>query len=444
MAYQVKLVSPLERESVIKSASTAAAKADERDFFEFRNQKMKLKGIRIPAGLPIYRIENCRTYTEQEEYIAREKKPVDFFAASQENESTQQIQHDILARLAAVDRDSVAAIIGVLRSEGQREPILITSTGVVVNGNRRLAALRELYAENSDTFKHFTHVDCIVLPEDATPDEILDIEASLQGKPETKLDYDWIADCQLIRRLGKLGRTPEQIAKQLRRKEGDIKNCLQAFNEAQIYLREWAKNEREFGRVRDDGEQFFKDLPKALDGKSQSMENASRAIAWTLFDNRKKLGGRLYAFNSAFGKRATDVMNRMASQLGVQVTAPPPTDATGGDEFTVDVEDTSVNYDNVVKVIQDPIRKDEVAETLIQICKGVVESDDDRKAGQAAEKLVINAHTRLEEVDLSKASPTTFGTIFKRLDAIARKVAELKASLDRFQSHRAPAQKADE
>jgi filamentous hemagglutinin family protein len=444
MAYQVKLVSPIERESIIRSASAASAKADERDFFEFRNQKTKLKSIRIPAGLPIYRIENCRTYTEQEEYIDRQKKAADFFSASQEKESTQQVQHEILARLATVDRDSVAAILGVLRSEGQREPILITSTGVVVNGNRRLAAMRELYASDSDAFKHFTHVDCMVLPDDATSDEILDIEASLQGKPETKLDYDWIADCQLIKRLGTLGRAPSQIAKQLRRKESDIKNCLQAFNEAQIYLREWAKNEREFVRVRDDGEQFFKDLPKALDGKGQSMENASRAIAWTLFDNRKKLGGRLYSFNSAFGKRAADVMERIGSQLGVENGSPPPSGGSPVDGFAVDVEDASADYSGVLKLIHDPLRKDEVAETIIEICRGVVESEDDRKSGMAAERLIIVAQSRLEEVDLSKASPTTFNTIGKRLDAIAKLAADLKASLDRFQSHRAPPPPADE
>jgi len=445
MPYQVKLVGPIEREASIKLAVTASQTGDEMLFFEFRNHRTKLKVIRIQVGLPIYRVENCRTYTEQEEYISRENQSADFFSTGQENETVQNLQHEILRGLANIGPGSVAVIIDVLRKEGQREPILITSTGVVVNGNRRLAAMRELHANDSEVFRHFSHVDCMVLPEDATPEEILDIEASLQAKAETKLDYDWIGECHLIKRLVNLGRKTSDIAVQLGRDDKEIKNSLKAFNEAQIYLKEWVKKERAFGLVKKDGYQFFKDLPKELEGKTTGLENASRTIAWTLFDNREHLGTRLYLFNAAFGKRAGDVMERTAAHLGIEVTAnTKPSDATE-EELPVEIDDTApVDYTRVLEAILDPRRKEEVAATLIEVCRGVIESEDDRRQSITAEKHVIAAYSRLQRVDLSQASPSTYAAIDNRLESIAKITNDLREALKRYESHRVEPPPADE
>src|SRR5690606_27619980 len=117
---------------------------------------------------------------------------------------------------------SIANIDEVLVLEGQREAILITSTGVVVNGNRRLSAMRELYATDPTKYSKFTHVKCAVLPSDASADDIDDVEAALQARPQTKLDYDWIGEAQLVRRQLQKGRSIDQVAAQLRRKSAEI------------------------------------------------------------------------------------------------------------------------------------------------------------------------------------------------------------------------------
>lgn len=134
-------------------------------------------------------MENFRTYIDQQSYIRREGKRSDFFSSGQENESIQQLQHEILAQLARKgksDAETVVPVIDVLKKERQREPLLITSKGIVVNGNRRLAGIRELLDEDSSAYVEFTHVDCLVLPADITSEEIVDIEALLQGKPVLK------------------------------------------------------------------------------------------------------------------------------------------------------------------------------------------------------------------------------------------------------------------
>lgn len=435
MAHTVRIISRLEREARIRDATNAST--DGEDFYDFRNEKIRLKVIRIQHEYLIYRMENFRTFIDQKEYATREGKPSAFFLAGQENETVQQVQHDILAKLARTGKaDSVMPVIDVLRKERQRERLLITHTGVVINGNRRLAGMRELYSESPSAFAEFSHVWCMVLPQDATAVEILDIEANLQAKPEVKLDYDWIGDCQLIAKLASLERTPKQIAKQLNRKVPEIENSLQALIEADIYLKDWAKAEGEYGRVRD-AEQLFKDIPPALEGKAEQLKDASRAIAWTLFENKDKLDGRLYNYNVTFGKRAADVLDRMADELGMplETVRIEPTE-----EFAVDVDDpgSTVSYENVIAALRKPESRDEVVETLIDSCVGVIESEQSQKSGRAALKAIAMAHAKLSEIDFSRALPETYAPMSKQMDAIEKRVAELKKKLGEYISGTAP------
>ncbi|WP_198669247.1 ParB N-terminal domain-containing protein, partial [Blastomonas sp. UPD001] len=225
MGYEIALTAPAEREALIAKALRSPERT--LPFHHFRAKLYELPIIRVPIDLPVYRMENFRTYTDQHEYLAREGLPADYFLSGQEIESVQQVQHDILARLSRRGvADSVVPVIDVLKKDGQIDPLLATSSGVIVNGNRRLAGMREL---------GLTYVELMILPADASADEIVDIEASLQGVPETKLDYDWIGDGQLINRLIEMGRTPKDVADQLHRPEKEIKTARQALIEADLY-----------------------------------------------------------------------------------------------------------------------------------------------------------------------------------------------------------------
>ncbi|WP_165488665.1 MULTISPECIES: ParB/RepB/Spo0J family partition protein [Dyella] len=348
---------------------------------------------------------------------------MDFFSSGQEVESVQQIQHGLLERLAkkAVS-DSVVPVIKVLERDGQREPLLVTSSGVVVNGNRRLAAMREL---------GMPYVDVMVLPADATTDEIVDIEASLQGRPETKLDYDWIGQGQLINRLVQMGRSTREVAIRLHRSEKEIKNSLQALIEVDLYLKEWAKAEGQYGRVADDAEQLFKDLPKLLEGKDAHLTQASRVMAWSLFENREKLGDRLYNMNPAIGKYASDVLDRVAVDLGL------PTDSESRDnhdqsqDFEIDVEldDEIPSYESIVDALTDGETRDEAVEALIEAARSTIEMHKGQKSGEAALKLLSQAHGKLISVDMSRAAPDTYPKIGKQLDAIENQCASIRSKL---------------
>jgi hypothetical protein len=431
VSYQINIVSRAEREARIKKGLLAPV--GEFEFHDFRNTSVKLPEIMLGIEVPIYRMENFRTFTDQREYSLKEKLQTNYFTTGQEIESVQQVQHNLLAALARRGvAGSVVPVIDVLKKEKQREAILITSSGVVVNGNRRLAAMRQLLPDEPS----FSHVRCAVLPEDATADDILNIEAALQAKPETKLEYDWIGDAQLVSRLVTLHKGTAEVARRLDRSEKEIKNAMLALAEADLYLKEWAHAEGAYSRVREDAEQLFKDLPKQLEGKDPALQRASRAIAWTLFDNKDKLPGRVYSFNPAFGKLAAEVLDKVASDLGLPTeTKTAGQDASG---FDVDVggDDATVSYDAVVDALKAASDKDEtVVDALIEAAQNAVEISRGQKSGQAALKAVQQAHAKLMAVDVQRAAPETRSPMRKQLDAIVQLTDAIIKKIDAFKDN---------
>lgn len=433
MPYKVQITAPVNRTSTI--ASKVVASSDKREFYGFRNRRNELPLIQVPIDLPIYRMENFRTFTDQRDYIAAENKGTDYFSTGQESEEAQQAQHQLLYRLALKGKaDSIVPVAAVLEVEGQREPLLITAGGVVVNGNRRLAALRELYAQGSK-FSHFSHIDVLVLPQDATAEEIVDVEANLQAVPETKLDYDWIGEAQLINRLVGLGRTHKEVADQLRRKEKDIKYAIQTLAEADLYLKEAPGSEGSYSEIREDAEQLFGDLPKLLDGKSEQMKEASRVIAWTLYQNKGRLEGRLYDYNPAIGNLADAVLDRVADELGIETEAGGQDGEGTDDDFAIDLDDENpvTSFAGVVEALKAP-DNDAAIEVLIEAAQTEIQLEKGQKSGTAALRSVQQAHTKLASVDLSKAEKSTIPKIAKQLDAIKSIIAALEDKIAKTQS----------
>lgn len=432
--YEIKLSPRSERETII--ADRVEASEEKETLYDFRGGQA-LPVIILDINTPVYRMENCRTFTEQQELIATKGLDADYFLKGQELSTIQAEQHKILGKLAKKGTTSVSPIIDVLRKDGQRETILISSQGVVINGNRRLCAMREIYAEDDAVNSQFAHVKCQVLPKDTTRDEIDDIEAFLQARPQTKLDYDWIGDARLVRRQVNKGRTTKQVADQLRRSEPEIKNLLQALDEAELYLQEWAEKPGHYSLVSGDAQQIFGDIPKKLSGKDIPLQNASRVIAWSLFDNREKLPGRIYSFNAAFGKLAEEVLVTVSEQLEIPITA--SGDDSSDDDFAVDIElggneEVERDYSGIIEALKDTEDNDEAVDVLIDACQSAIEKEKGQVSKNAALRAISQAHTKLAGVDLSMAGKSTYQGIEKQLKAVEGITGKLLHKLEQLKA----------
>ncbi|MGW1979287.1 transcriptional regulator [Streptomyces sp. NPDC001889] len=94
-----------------------------------------------------------------------------------------------------------------LRDFKQNEPGLITYDGILVNGNTRRAALKEMGVPNMRVG---------VLPESCTWDDINAVELSLQLRPDRRREYSYINRLLAIAEQHKQGRPVEDIARDFR------------------------------------------------------------------------------------------------------------------------------------------------------------------------------------------------------------------------------------
>ncbi|MGW4534303.1 transcriptional regulator [Nocardia sp. NPDC004340] len=101
-------------------------------------------------------------------------------------ESQDYLEHLLKVRPSEPDHRDPAFddLMRSLDEHQQNEPGLITRDGILVNGNTRCAALRELKSTNS--------IRVGVLPVSCTWEDINDVELSLQLRPDKRRDYSYI------------------------------------------------------------------------------------------------------------------------------------------------------------------------------------------------------------------------------------------------------------
>jgi hypothetical protein len=151
----------------------------------FRGTRLPFVKIRVKTTFPMYRIQSGRTHRAQCAYLASHTElPASFFD-DPEDERVQLAQEAILLqKIKEKDLDTD------LRDRKQHSPIILTYDGFIVDGNRRVAALR---AEKE------SYVHAVVLPRDATSAEIYETELELQMGQDTKAAYNWVDELVHIR-----------------------------------------------------------------------------------------------------------------------------------------------------------------------------------------------------------------------------------------------------
>lgn len=167
---------------------------------------------------------NHRTRAEQLSAIHKSGNSR-LFTADPMGPIAQKAQYDILRAQEGFD-----VLKHDLSSRKQQDPAVVTADGVLINGNRRTAALRSLYHDDNNLSAKY--VQCLVLPEDSTSEEILDLEAELQVARDFKEEYSWINEALLIEELcQKENRSFERVALKMHRTEPDVRSYYEKLQQ---------------------------------------------------------------------------------------------------------------------------------------------------------------------------------------------------------------------
>jgi hypothetical protein len=288
----------------------AVLRSDRRANIPFRGAYRSAPVVAVPIGALLFRAANGRLMIRQRRYITEHDLASDYFEAGEDSPEVQALLQSFLAKLA---REPVAPLYDELRRAGvQIETLLITADGVTTNGNRRLAAMRELLDEDRKRFGAFAQVEAVVLPEDAGAADIEMVEATLQMSPETKLAYGWLdRRLKLRRQRDLLGIPLERICEGYRiRDPAQVETELRQLALAERYLREYCGQPDEYALIEAD-EALFAALAATLAGLEGTSAELWRLVGFTLIHAVAELGldaGRYFPFRPAQPAYASRMM----------------------------------------------------------------------------------------------------------------------------------------
>lgn len=255
---------------------------------------------RIGTENLMYRLENGRTRSQQAAFASHIGEDRKWFTDHSEDQTRQYQQHLFLWELAQrkAGSEGISILQALKSSKVQTRELLITAEGVVVDGNRRLATMRELVERDGDAYSDYQYAMCAVLPPEVNEMDIRFLEVAVQMAPETKLKYSWINDGLTYRSFLDEGIKPEQIAERVGHgvSAPTVRKSVAALNEADIYLSEYARAPGDYDLV-EKAETAFKNLAQATNASGNDGRTSEiRALAHVLISNASTLGERVYSY----------------------------------------------------------------------------------------------------------------------------------------------------
>lgn len=424
--YKTRDVNALKRQEQIASRVGEALKNNRtRQESKFRGGRDHLALITVSIHDLLYRLANYRTRNAQFSKVAAGKVAEGFFEEShQEAQEVQTIQHEILVSFAREGSgETIKPIYDELeRVQRQTEDLIISMDGVVVNGNRRLAAMRELWETKRPEFSSFEHVSCAVLPASTTAEEVLALEIELQMQPDTKLPYDWTVIGLAARDLLNLKYAPGHIARLMNRDEEEVKRAVKMIDCADMYLQEWLNLPRGYDNL-DRTEQAFRQIATRNVGvpDKTDIREITRKFDFFLVEKRNVIDTRAYELinniegspdlflSTLAGEWALDLSKRKAEpkpQLKIDFS-------DVDDESTA--PDFSVLVDHLESIRGNREKENEAAAVVEQV--SLIVGEQGKKKELAALKFAKAAHAKLAAINVRTASEATYAELQSTLNA---------------------------
>ena len=175
-----------------------------------------------------------------------------------------------------------------LLENGQQRYGIVTSDGIIVDGNRRAMLLNRLFHKREEFGYKYAQVEhcqyflAIILPDDAEERDIQQLETIYQMGEDDKLDYNPIEKYLKCKELKRLGFSDEDIAQFMSEKPRQIKEWLKILTLMEEYLQEYDYDGIYTRLEKTEGP--FVDLENYLDSYTKRGANV-RNIDWSYTDS---------------------------------------------------------------------------------------------------------------------------------------------------------------
>jgi hypothetical protein len=394
-----------------------ASPSDRTHGVPFQDQTTYLRIYSVPIDLPKYRLNNGRTYAAQAEYLATHPEvSSDFFTADLELDAAQHVQHTLLSKLAD-DKE----LLTYFKTHEQEEPLILTSDGFVLNGNRRLCAMRKLFESDKEQFSHFAHIDIVVLPP-ADEKDLDSLEAKLQIHPDIKADYTWISRALMLkRRRDDHGFSEDELANLYEMKKGEVSELIDMLADADIYLED--RNKEGQYHLIDETFYAFQQLGKnRAKLKSEGAKSVYDKIAYCLIDESAE-GGRLYDLIPAAGRYLPQVIESVREEWQLQEK-----ETQAGDVALLGGEKTK--FGDVLEVLDEEDKRGKIREIVRDIVTAEELKEKEKKRKNFVLSQIRKANTALVDAFNAITGETEKAGIAAQLKSIQEVLQKIKSWVD--------------
>lgn len=366
----------------------ALSSSKENHWENYQGKYRALPVIEIRIEALVYRIENIRTKNIQKEWLAQHPENAhNFFLRDPLSIEVQETQHELLKKL--VDKEN---LLSAFKKDGkkdgmqQKEPLICSDNGIVVNGNRRLCAWRELYYSDKEKYKHFEMIRVAVLP---NHDKVgmYDLEVELQIQSPMKADYDWHSIAADAKERTDAGMDIDIIAKKQGKSVNDISSMIECYDYASEYLEsighpdEWSQVDKQY--------YAFKEIVKGRKslknpGDKELFQEISKCILQT-----PAKGDRLYSQIPKIVANLGNISPKLTEVFGFKIEdeAEDEDDLDilgGGDQRDIDMKNAKVA--EKIRIAEDPAK-------VVDTVRCVIESQEmlekeKKKKGYVFEQVV--------------------------------------------------------
>lgn len=288
--------------------------------------------ISIPITHLIYNADNVRIRDKVLTYQQIENTDADGFDSNfyskRENYETQKFIHKVLSELA--HQASADIYTRLKQTRIQRDPILIDTDGVIIDGNRRMSSIRELYSENPSDFPNFESIECAVIPQ-ADRKLNKEYEHQLHFADTLQLEYTWLNKALEAQRLEASGKDKSEIKRQLQLvSTAAVDKLLLTARGMQQYNRlkkgfDANHQDNNYVQLGDYGnEQAFLEIGKVMDKDISRREKGQQSLLQSIvhfvkFEDTRVFTGRAFNLNQA--NKSHKLFDWYKKAIGIEQTS---------------------------------------------------------------------------------------------------------------------------
>lgn len=388
----------------------------------------------VPIEMPVYRLNNGRTIARQKEYIAKHGLAEDFFIKDPDSQAANDAQEEILEKMV-----NEADLYGYFKDPHtiQLQPMILDNNGYIINGNRRICAMRKLIKLAPSKYSKYDYIRVIFL-EKYNEEDIIKLEAQLQIEKDIKAPYSWVTEALLYKGLMEKGYKYDLLEKIYNKKKNELQTYIDMLSDTDEYL-ESREAKNQYSKI-EEAEFVFRPLNSyRKDLRDPQDKEIFKQTIFKLLDDPTIVGGRVYGIVKDIFDDFEQIKSNYLNEHA-ELKAPTTTTATKVKNKSYSLlepvqqqqqinEQSVQTNENIISFLKDKQKSKDAGKIVVETVDLCKRAKKEGKSKDAFRKNIQNAQTNLINAKACYNHNSNVTGVLKELENIDSILKDIKGLL---------------